>query len=94
MKLVEGRSIRRFTDQEAVAQAVENAGHNPYQRKLLGLTEMTKMLGKKQFDSLLGGFIEKPAGKPTLVPVADKRPELSVATVDTVFQQLDGKEPA
>ena len=94
LKLVEGRSIRRFTDQEAVAQAVENAGHNPYQRKLLGLTEMTKMLGKKQFDSLLGGFIEKPAGKPTLVPVADKRPELSVATVDTVFQQLDGKEPA
>lgn len=88
LKLVEGRSVRRYTDTDAVAQAVQDAGHDPYQRKLLGLTEMTKMLGKKQFDSLLGGFIEKPEGKPTLVPVSDKRPELSVATADTVFQPV------
>ncbi|WJY73254.1 DUF2800 domain-containing protein [Corynebacterium auriscanis] len=92
LKLVEGRSVRRFTDTTAVAQAVENAGHDPYKRTLLGLTDLTKLLGKKQFDTLLGEFIEKPAGKPTLVPASDKRPELSVATADNVFHEL-GKEP-
>ncbi|WP_426707575.1 DUF2800 domain-containing protein [Corynebacterium auriscanis] len=92
LKLVEGRSVRRFTDTTAVAQAVENAGHDPYKHTLLGLTDLTKLLGKKQFDTLLGEFIEKPAGKPTLVPASDKRPELSVATADNVFHEL-GKEP-
>lgn len=93
LKLVEGRSIRRFTDADAVAKAVENTGHDPYKHTLLGLTDLTKLLGKKQFDTLLSEFIEKPEGKPTLVPVTDKRPELSVATAETVFQPI-GKETA
>ena len=37
---------------------------------------MTKLLGKEKFNDLLGSFIEKPAGKPTLVPMSDKRPAL------------------
>ena len=43
---------------------------------------MTKLLGKKNFDSLLGSFIEKPQGKPTLVPETDKRPIWNTANED------------
>lgn len=89
LKLVEGRSIRRFTNTDAVAKAVEQAGHDPYKHTLLGLTDLTKLLGKNQFDTLLGKFIEKPMGKPTLVPESDKRPELSTATAENVFPSID-----
>jgi len=78
-KLVEGRSTRHFTDEEAVAKIVEDAGYDPYERKLKGLTALTSTMGKAKFNELLGNFIEKTPGKPTLVPRADKRPELFVA---------------
>lgn len=81
-KLVEGRSNRRFTDENAVASAVQTAGFEPYEKKLLGITEMQKILGKSKFEELLGGFIYKPQGKPTLVPASDKRPVLNTAKND------------
>lgn len=74
-KVVEGRSNRRYINEDAVAATVSNAGYDPYAHKVLGLTEMQKLLGKKRFDQLLGSLIEKPQGKPTLVPSSDKRPE-------------------
>ena len=76
-KLVEGRSTRRYTDEEAVANAVTAAGLDPYEHSVLGITAMTKLLGKKKFEELLGALIEKPQGKPTLVPESDKRPALT-----------------
>lgn len=90
LKLVEGRSVRKYTDEDAVAAAVEKAGHDPYEKKLLGITAMTKLLGKKQFQDTLGDLVHKPAGKPTLVPESDKRPALAVATPETVFKPLGG----
>ena len=74
-KLVEGRSTRKYTDETAVAAVVSNAGYDPYEKKLLGITAMTKQLGKKRFDELLSGYITKPHGKPVLVEESDKRPE-------------------
>jgi len=81
-KLVEGRSIRRYTDEGEVASAVILAGGDPYEKKLLGITAMQKLLGKSQFEQLLGGLLEKPAGKPTLVPEDDKRPAINTAKHD------------
>lgn len=78
-KVVEGRSNRRYINEDAVAATVSNAGFDPYAHKVLGLTEMQKLLGKKRFDELLGSLIEKPQGKPTLVPSSDKRPEYQPA---------------
>lgn len=78
-KVVEGRSNRKYTDEVLVADTVKNAGFDPYEHKILGITAMTKLLGKNRFEDLLGGFIEKPKGKPTLVPMSDKRPALSKA---------------
>lgn len=81
-KLVEGRANRRYTDEAAVAQAVIDTGHDPYERRLLGITAMEKLLGRKQFATLLGDLVERPQGKPTLVPASDKRPELTNAKTD------------
>lgn len=76
-KLVYGRSIRKYSDEEKVAEAVKAEGLDPYQHKLLGVTDMTKLLGKKRFDEILGAYIVKPQGKPTLVPDSDKRPAMA-----------------
>lgn len=81
-KLVEGRSNRRYVNEEAVAAAVENAGFDPYEKKLLGIMAMTKQLGKKRFEELLSQLVEKPQGKPVLVPESDKRPALHTAADD------------
>lgn len=81
-KLVEGRSNRKYTNETAVIQAVEDAGFDPYEKKALGITAMQKLLGKARFEELLAGFIEKPQGKPTLVPESDKRPAMNTAKSD------------
>lgn len=94
LKLVEGRSVRKYTDEEAVAKKVEGLGHEPYEKKLLGITAMTKMLGKKTFDTELGEYLHKPEGKPTLVPDSDKRQALAPKTADTFFSAIDKKETA
>ena len=89
-KLVEGRSNRRYTDETAVVQTVTDAGFDPYERKLLGVTAMQKLLGKSRFDELLSAYIEKPQGKPTLVPECDKRPVMNNAKTD--FMEVNNYE--
>lgn len=81
-KLVEGRSVRKFSDEEKVAEAAIAAGYEPYEKNLLGIIAMEKLMGKKKFGEIMGGYIEKPAGKPTLVPESDKRPALDTAAED------------
>ena len=81
-KLVEGRSNRKYTDENVVAATVTAAGFAPYERKVLGVTAMTSLLGKKRFEEVLSGYIEKPQGKPTLVPESDKRPAMNTAKND------------
>ena len=80
-KLVEGKSNRKYSDEEAVAQTLikadykEDAIYKP--KELLGITALEKEVGKKKFSQLLGELIIKPSGKPTLVPESDKRPEIN-----------------
>lgn len=81
-KLVEGRSNRRYTNETAVAGVVTDAGFDPYEHKVLGVTAMQKLLGKSRFDELLAAYIEKPQGKPTLVPESDKRSAMNTAKND------------
>ena len=75
-KVVEGRNNRKYTDEEQVAKAVKDAGFDPYDKSVKGITAMTKLLGKKKFDELLGCLTFKPQGKPTLVTKSDKRPAM------------------
>ena len=81
-KVVEGRSVTKYTDEEAAAAAVKAAGEDPYERKLLGITAMKALLGRKRFDEILDGLTFKPPGKPTLVPESDKRPAMTTAKND------------
>ena len=78
-KLVEGRSVRRYKDEVAIARCLIGDGYEEeqiYEKKLLGISKMEKLVGKKHFDELTKGLIEKPQGKPALVPENDKRPAL------------------
>ena len=81
-KVVEGRSNRKYADEIKVAETLKGAGFDEamlYERKLLGLTAMEKLVGKKKLTETLGDLIIKPAGKPVLVPESDKREALNTA---------------
>lgn len=89
-KVVEGRSIRKFKDEEAVAKAAKDAGYKDiYRQSLITLTEMQKLMGKANFEEILGGLIIKPLGKPTLVPNSDKRPAINVINAKNEFKMED-----
>ena len=73
-KLVEGRTRRKFTDEDAVAETAKEAGYTDiFKQSLITITEMEKLMGKKKFNDILGNLVEKPKGKLTLVPETDKR---------------------
>ena len=80
-KVVEGRSNRKYADEDGIASALRKAGfkvadiYKP--RELLGLTAMEKMVGKKKFGELAGEYVMKPTGAPTLVAESDRRPALN-----------------
>jgi hypothetical protein len=75
-KLVEGRSNRKYSDEDAVLNVLTSNGYQKYdvgKFKLFGITEMEKELTKKIFADLLSPLVIKPAGKPVLAPEDDKR---------------------
>lgn len=79
-KLVAGRSVRKYADEEAVAQAAKTAGFRDiYKQSLLTITEMEALLGKKRFTEVLGDLVIRPPGKPTLVPISDKRQAINTS---------------
>ena len=59
-----------------------------YDHKLKTITALEKQLGKTRFTDILGDLVVKPAGKPTLVPEADKRPALTVKDAATEFSVI------
>lgn len=91
-KLVEGRSNRKIVNTEGAAEALINAGYAKtaiYKpQELCTITELEKMVGKKQFAALCADFIEKPKGKPTLAEESDKRPALDPVAEDFKDVQL------
>ena len=89
-KVVEGRSIRKYKDEDAVAEAAKEHGYTDiYRKSLITLTEMQKLMGKKKFEEILGSLIIKPPGKPTLVPSSDKRQAMNVTDAKNEFKTED-----
>lgn len=87
-KIVEGRSVRKFSDPKAVEQAAREAGYTDiYNKTLITLTAFEKLMGKETFQEILGRYVEKPKGKLTLVPVSDKRPEVTVISAIDEFDE-------
>lgn len=90
-KLVEGTSRRTITDPDAAAKTLLDNGYKEEDifkpRELEGITNLQKVLGKKGVTEYLEAYIDKPEGKPTLVPDSDKRPAIN--TVETMMNEFD-----
>ncbi len=88
-KVVEGRSNRVITDIEAAFERLKANGYPEemlYERKPITLTAIEKLVGgKKKFEELLADYVEKPQGKPTLVPESDKREPFQKVSVESDF---------
>lgn len=85
-KLVEGRSVRKITDTDAVAELLKKEGYDQSEymkpATMVGITDLEKLVGKKRFGTLCKDYLIKPAGKPTLVTEDDKRPAMNAAAND------------
>lgn len=84
-KLVAGRSVRKFSNQDAAFEAAKSTGIEEsmlYIRKPISLSDMEKLMGKKAFADTVGAFVVKPPGAPTLAMESDPRPPYSSAASD------------
>lgn len=84
-KVVEGRSNRKWTDEDKIGEILIGQGFLEniiYTKKLTGISNMESAIGKKEVVRLLGDYIIKPPGKPTLAPESDKRPVYNSAESD------------
>ncbi len=90
-KLVEGRSVRKITDPGELHSRLMVAGwpdtDTMRPAELRTITDLEKLVGKKNFAELSDGCVDKPAGKPTLVAADDKRKEYKPANN---FDNLNG----
>lgn len=88
-KVVEGRSVRQYKDEQLVYEALSETYSDDqiYTKKLKGITDMTKLLGKEKFEELLGTLVIKPQGKPTLALESDKRPEFKPVDAKSDFEE-------
>lgn len=88
-KLVESTTKRKYTNEDAVIEAANTAGYTDiFCKNLIPITEMEKLMGKKNFAALLGKLVEKPKGKPTLVPASDKRSAITTDDAATEFTEI------
>lgn len=83
LKLVEGISLRKWCDEDNAGAIItercpELSDDQLYNVKLKPITAIEKIVGKKRFEEVLSDQVVKPQGKPTLVPLSDKRPALGV----------------
>lgn len=92
-KIVEGRSVRKIVDADATITALNQAGYKITEilkpQELRTITDLEKLVGKKQFAALCGEWIEKPKGKPTLAPESDKRKAIDPVAEDFQNIQID-----
>lgn len=88
-KVVEGRSVRKYKDEDAVAKVAKANGYKDiFRQSLITLREMERLMGKSKFEKILGDLIYKPPGKPTLVPLSDKRPAMNVSNAKNEFNEI------
>ncbi len=90
-KLVESRTNRKYTDEDAVIEAAHLAGYTDiFKKSLISITEMEKLMGKKTFAEILGDLVIKPQGRPTLVPASDRRPAITNTGAKQDFSDYKG----
>ena len=90
-KLVQGRSSRKYSDEDAVIAAATSAGYTDIFKKAL-IPEMEKLMGKQKFAEVIGPLVYKPQGKITLVPESDKREAITRTTAEADFTEEQDNE--
>ena len=80
-KMVEGRSLRRWSNEKEVSKKLEASldEDDVWQRKLVTVAQAEKLIGKKAFVELFADDVSRPTGKATIAPESDKRPALTPA---------------
>ncbi len=77
-KVVEGQvGNRKWKDEFLVMNALSEAGYKSEditETKLLSPAAMDKVIGKRNAEAILGEYIDRSPGAPTVVPESDKRP--------------------
>jgi len=92
-KVVAGRSNRKFKDEVAVAEIAKANGYKDIHKQILiTLTEFEKLMGKAKFNEVLGNLVVKPLGKPTLVPISDKRLAINGTNAINDFNEITEDE--
>ena len=92
LKIVEGVSRRKWIDNEDTvtntifARCPELSEDEIFNMKLKSITDIEKLVGKARFKELLSDVVIKPQGKPTLVPLEDKRPAMGYAQAQLDFK--------
>jgi hypothetical protein len=83
LKLVEGRARRKMRDDAATTLAQAGLTHDQiYRQEYRSLGEIEAALGgKKAAKPVMALATLKPVGKPTIVPVSDPRPPISVDVI-------------
>ena len=84
-KAVEGRSTRVWSDQDKALDKLLESGIERaaiYDSVPKSLAQLEKVLGKAKFQELVGDFVLKPPGSPTLADEADSRKEFNSAAAD------------
>lgn len=75
-KAVEGRGSRNWNaDSDVIAQRLDALGYPQelaFERKVLSVAQLEKVVKKNDFENM-ADLVEKTKGKPTLVPITDKR---------------------
>lgn len=87
-KAVEGRSSRVWSDEQKAFETIIKDGTEEkdlYETTPLSLAKIEKLLGKKKFASLVGEYVTKSQGKPTLTLSSDIRP--SIQDVKSMFTE-------
>lgn len=92
-KAVEGRGSREFTNLGDAFAVLQKNGIDEamlYERKPLTLAQAEKVVGAKKFAELVGNYIIKKPGKPTLVAASDRRQAITnQPKAEDVFTKLE-----
>jgi hypothetical protein len=89
-KLVEGRSVRGWSDDGVAGDILEyHLGETAFTKKMVTPAQAEKLLGKAR-KGLIQDLIVKPPGKPSLAKETDPRPAITATISD--FDALDDSE--
>lgn len=91
LKLVEGISRRKWLDEDKAVNAIfarcpELSEDEIFNTKLKPITSIEKLIGKSRFADVFADVVIKPQGKPTLVPLEDKRPAMGYSQAQMDFK--------